>query len=84
MVPECHDLRQIQDCEDLFVKLFRVFHLRGKCILSLDDDKLRKLSRLFGSWVSKKSSLASPARVLVRNTGPHLRMSTGSAWYVQD
>jgi hypothetical protein len=47
------------------------------------------LSRLFGLLGLKKvftreSGACPVTHGRVRNTGPHLRMSTGSAWYVQD
>ena len=50
---ESADLDQIQDFEDLFAELFRDF-MHGNTILSLDDDKLRKLSALFARMGLKK------------------------------
>ncbi len=50
---ESADLDQIQAFEDLFAELFRDF-MHGNTILSLDDDKLRKLSALFARMGLKK------------------------------
>ena len=54
-------LKQIQAFEDLFSDLFRCFHLPVTSILSLDDDKLRKLSALF--------SILGLKRVYTRESG---------------
>jgi Trp operon repressor len=40
----------LNDFEALFASLFREFFISGSTIISLDDDKLRKLSRLFKAF----------------------------------
>ena len=46
---------ELAELESLFVSLFRAFHAHGVAVLSLDDDKLRKLSQLFSRLGLKRT-----------------------------
>jgi len=45
-----YSVDQLADLKTLFVQLFRAFHARGISILSLDDEKLRKVTLVCRSW----------------------------------